>query len=156
MSQDHQAESGALLRFSHESSILQPGQGGPGCSSAPFGDQGAHSASQGTGKDSATIPCTQGHWQCLTRKALCDCGQTPALSEPQSPRFLRELCCCSLLTSVVSDPVRPCGPQPSRLLCPWDSPGKSTGVGCHALLQGIFPTQGSNLCLLHGRQILYH
>ena len=28
--------------------------------------------------------------------------------------------------------------------CPWDSPGKNTGVGCHALLQGIFPTQGSN------------
>ena len=33
------------------------------------------------------------------------------------------------------------------LLCPWDSPGKNTGVGCHALLQGIFPTQGLNLCL---------
>ena len=39
--------------------------------------------------------------------------------------------------------------QPTRLLCSWDSPGKSTGVGCHALLQGIFPTQGLNLCLLH-------
>ena len=37
----------------------------------------------------------------------------------------------------------------ARLLCPWDSPGKNTGVGCHTLLQGIFPTQGSNLCLLH-------
>ena len=36
-----------------------------------------------------------------------------------------------------------------RLLCPWDSPGKNTRVGCHALLQGIFPTQGSHLCLLH-------
>ena len=35
-----------------------------------------------------------------------------------------------------------------RLLCPWNSPGKNTGVGCHALLQGIFPTQGSNLHLL--------
>ena len=34
-------------------------------------------------------------------------------------------------------------------ICPWDSPGKNTRVGCHALLQGIFPTQGSNLCLLH-------
>ena len=37
-------------------------------------------------------------------------------------------------------------------LCPWDSPGKSTGLGCHALLHGIFPTQGSNprlFCLLH-------
>ena len=34
------------------------------------------------------------------------------------------------------------------LLCLWDSPGKNTGVGCHALLQGIVPIQGSNLCLL--------
>ena len=36
-----------------------------------------------------------------------------------------------------------------------DSPGKNTGVGCHALLQGIFPTQGSNPGLMHCRQILY-
>ena len=39
--------------------------------------------------------------------------------------------------------------KPTRLLCSWDFPGKDTGVGCHFLLQGIFPTQGSNLCLLH-------
>ena len=37
-----------------------------------------------------------------------------------------------------------------------DSPGKNTGVGCDALLQGIFPTQGLNPGLLHSRQILYH
>jgi len=37
-----------------------------------------------------------------------------------------------------------------------DFPGKNTGVGCHALLQGIFPTQGSNPDPLHGRWILYH
>ena len=45
-----------------------------------------------------------------------------------------------------------------QALCPWDSLGKNTGVGCHALLQGIFPTQESNphlLQLLHCRQILY-
>ena len=36
-----------------------------------------------------------------------------------------------------------------------DSPGKNTGVGSHSLLQGIFPTQGSNPGLLHCRQILY-
>ena len=41
-------------------------------------------------------------------------------------------------------------------LCPWDSPGKYTGVGYHALLQGIFPTQGLNPSVLHCRQILYH
>ena len=44
--------------------------------------------------------------------------------------------------------LQPYGPQPARLLCPWDSPGMNTGVGCHRLLQGIFPTQGCNLCLL--------
>ena len=38
----------------------------------------------------------------------------------------------------------------------WDFPGKNTGVGCHFLLQGIFPTQGLNLSLLLGRRILYH
>ena len=48
----------------------------------------------------------------------------------------------------MSDSGRPHGLQPTRLLCPWDSPGKSTGVGCHALLQGIFPTQGWNQQLL--------
>ena len=54
--------------------------------------------------------------------------------------------------SVTSNSLRPHEQQPAGLLCPWDSPGKNTGVGCHALLQGIFPTQGSNprlLCLLH-------
>ena len=34
------------------------------------------------------------------------------------------------------------GLWPTRLLCPWDSPGENTGVGCHCLLQGTFPTQG--------------
>ena len=46
-----------------------------------------------------------------------------------------------------------CSPQGSSVH--GDSPGKHTGAGCHTLLQGIFPTQGSNLVLLHCRQILY-
>ena len=50
--------------------------------------------------------------------------------------------------SVVSNPLQPHGLYLTRLLCPWDSPGKYIGVGCHALLQGIFLTQGSNPCLL--------
>ena len=37
--------------------------------------------------------------------------------------------------------LRPHGLLPTRPLCPWDFPGRNTGVGCHALLQGIFPTQ---------------
>ena len=43
----------------------------------------------------------------------------------------------------------------TRLLRPWDSPGKNTGVACHFLLHGIFPTQGLNLGLPHCRQTLY-
>ena len=43
---------------------------------------------------------------------------------------------------------RPHGLQPTRLLCPCDSPGKNIVVGCHALLQGIFLTQRSSPCLL--------
>ena len=58
--------------------------------------------------------------------------------------------------SVVFNSVQPHGLQPARLLCPWNSPGKNTGVGCHSLLQGIFLAQGSNLGLLQCRHILYH
>ena len=49
----------------------------------------------------------------------------------------------------MSDSSRPHGLQPTRLICPWDSPGKNTGVDCQFFLQGIFPTQGWNLHLLH-------
>ena len=65
-------------------------------------------------------------------------------------------CVCALGHSGMSNSLWPHALQPFRLLCPWDSPGKDTGVGCHALLQGIFPTQGSNPGLPHCRQILYH
>ena len=44
-------------------------------------------------------------------------------------------CCCCCVASVVSDSVRPHRWQPTTLPCPWDSPGKNTGVGCHFLLQ---------------------
>ena len=61
--------------------------------------------------------------------------------------------CCSM-----SDSLQPHGCESqlrqttTRLLCPRDSLGKYTGVGCHALLQGIFPTQGLNPGLRHCRQ----
>ena len=57
--------------------------------------------------------------------------------------------------SVMSDSLRTHGLYPTRFLCPWDFPGKNTGVGCHFLLQEIFPTQGLNLGLPHSRQMLY-
>ena len=55
---------------------------------------------------------------------------------------LRSVCMCS-----VCDSFRPHGLWPASLLCPWDFPGKNTGVSCHFLLKGIFLTQGSNLRL---------
>ena len=60
---------------------------------------------------------------------------------------LRMYVVCSVIRSCL-DSLRPHGLQPTRLLCPQDSPGKDTGVGCHFLLQGIFLTQGSSLGLL--------
>ena len=53
--------------------------------------------------------------------------------------------CASVRLAVMSDSLRPHGLSPTRLLCPWNSPGKKTGVGTHSFLQGIFLTQASNL-----------
>ena len=56
--------------------------------------------------------------------------------------------------SVVSYSLQLYGLYPTRLLCPWNSPSKNSGVGCHSF-RGIFLTQGSNPGLPHCRQILY-
>ena len=69
---------------------------------------------------------------------------------PETPSCVCWVCVCS----VVFDSVRPHGLQPTSyycnpLLCPWNIPSNNTGVGCCFLLQGICPTQGSNLCPLH-------
>ena len=84
-------------------------------------------------------------------------GQKIGDSESASvlPMYIQGCVCTGWLQSCL---LRPSGLQPSRLLCPWDSPGKNTGVGCHARLQGIFLAQGSNLHLLkllHCRWILH-
>ena len=55
----------------------------------------------------------------------------------------------SVSYSVMSNSLQPRGLEPTRLLCPWNSPGKNTGVGSLSLIQGIFLTWGSNLGLLH-------
>ena len=60
-----------------------------------------------------------------------------------------------VLTAQLCLTLRPHGLQPTRLLCPWNSPVKNTGASSHSLLQGIFPIQGSNLRLPHCRHILY-
>ena len=62
--------------------------------------------------------------------------------------------CCVLSCSVMSKSLRLHGLLATSV--PVDSPGKNTGVSCHALLQGIFTSQGSNPGLPHCTQILYH
>ena len=71
------------------------------------------------------------------RMGLCSYNDLPIFVESES-------------RSVVSDSWRPHG-----LYSPWNSPGQNTGVGSLSLLQGIFPTQGSNSGLQHCRRILY-
>ena len=69
------------------------------------------------------------------------------------------VCMCAWsVASVVFNSLQPHGLLLTRFLCPWNSPGKNTGVDCHDFLQGIFPTLGLDPCLLwllHCRQILY-
>ena len=66
------------------------------------------------------------------------------------------LCCAELLSHVQFFATPWTGScNPTRLLCPWAFSRQDAGVGCHALLQGIFPTQGSNPGLPHCRWILY-
>ena len=80
-----------------------------------------------------TIPCVAGLGKGIhgERKSKCSC-------------------------SVVFNSLQLHGLQPARLLCPWDSLGKTPGIGCHFLLQGNFLIQGLNPGLLHCRQILCH
>ena len=78
------------------------------------------------------------HWLAFSRvSAAIRLGETQACS-------VAKLCWVSANPQIV----------PTCLLCPWNSPGKNTGVSCHFLLQRIIPTQGSNLhllCLLHSQ-----
>ena len=88
--------------------------------------------------------CSKGQHMTHPRESsMCDreehapwCCWTEHSVGPQGPES--ESC------SVMSDSLRPHGLYPTRLLCPWNSPGQNTGVGSLSLLQGIFPTQGSN------------
>ena len=56
---------------------------------------------------------------------------------------------CCLVSKSCPTLLRPHGPQPTRLICPWGFPSKSTGVGCHFLFQELLLTQRSTLHLLH-------
>ena len=70
-------------------------------------------------------------------------------------KSLLQVLCCAVL-SCFSRVWLFATHESTRLLCPQDSPGNNTGVGCHALLQGIVPTLESNPYLLHCRHVVYH
>ena len=80
----------------------------------------------------------------------CPSAHAPSLGNDHLTFHLCEFgyFACMLSRSVMSNSLWPHGLWPARHLCPWDSPGKNTGLGCHFLLQGIFPTQGPNSHLL--------
>ena len=93
-------------------------------------------------------------------------------TQESNPRLLRwqahslpvnhqgSLTCKAKVKVLVAQPCltlsRPRELQPTRLLCPWNSPGKNTGVGCHSLLQGIFPPRDQIGVSFIDRWILYH
>ena len=85
----------------------------------------------------------------ICSKSLKMCGSPEAQVQTSFAVFC-------LVISVMSDSCDPMDCSlPGSSFCPWDSPGKYSGMDCHALLQGIFPTQGSNPGLPHCRRILY-
>ena len=97
-------------------------------------------------------------WRCGLVMACCRVGGTECrsirkVSFEGGHHFLHYLHHC-LWSEVAQSCPTLCNPMGTRLLCPWDFLGKSTGVGCHSLLQEIFPTQGLNSGLPHCRQML--
>ena len=79
------------------------------------------------------------------------------ISLPVPPKLFIDHLHCTMLSCLVA--LTLCNPMdysPPGSSIHGDSPGKNAGVGCHALLQGIIPTQGSNAGLLHCRRILHH
>ena len=68
--------------------------------------------------------------------------QAPVCSWQPFHQLMPQSCMLNCVSSVVSYSLWPYELYSARLLCSWDFPGKSTGMGCHALLQRIFPTQG--------------
>ena len=88
-----------------------------------------------------------GHFPCSQKNSGPQAATETSATYSESTQYFttkEDVCCGGCLVTKLC----PHGLEPTRLLCPWDSLGKSTGVGCHFLFQGIFPTQGPNLCLL--------
>ena len=112
-------------------------------------------------KNAASIPLASNHvgpsepsevlgliLRILWPRAPSSCAEPRACPPVPSGPFL-VVCSVMLSPSVMSAFLCANSLQLTRLLCPWNFPGKNTGLDCHYLLQGFFPTQGSNLHLLH-------
>ena len=101
-----------------------------------------------------------GHWDCVEPSSSSNLhlwhsgvgSWQPAPQSGSSPELETEVL-VTYSCPILCDPMD-CSPPGSPVH--GDLPGKNIGVGCHALLQGIFPTQGLKPGLLHGRWILYH
>ena len=93
------------------------------------------------------------HSVLLTTTLRGPCRPRKTGSQTHLPSSLQQRFLLVFSHKVMPDSLRPHGLYPARLLGPWiPRTGKNTGVGCQSLLQGIFPTQGVNpclLCLLH-------
>ena len=89
-------------------------------------------------------------YYCLENPRARAPGGLPSVGSQGVGQDWRDLAAAAAV--VLCNPMA-CSPPGSSV--PGDSPGKNTGVGCHALLQGIFPTQGSNPGLPHCRRILF-
>ena len=94
-------------------------------------------------------------FRCLAGSSSCRC-EVLAGHQPGTTPCSQKMFKVKVLVAQSCPTLRPHEWQTARFLCPWGSPDKNTRVNCHVLLQGIFPTQGSNLGLLHCRCILYH
>ena len=106
------------------------------------------------GFNNGRIPPTPIFWQTVRPKLPVEVSLIHLLTESylQCPEKTK-LCWFLSHAQLFCDPH---GLQSTKLLCPWDSLAKNTGMGCHAFLKEIVPTQGVNPNLLHYKQILYH
>ena len=89
---------------------------------------------------SRAIVAQQVSWMCVSNEPIFHLALLLLVPHFPPPHTLFTLFSCS----VVSGSLLPHGLSLTRLFCPWDFPGKNTGVGCHFLLQRIFPTWNGN------------
>ena len=92
--------------------------------------------------------------EALYQVVVTSSAATPTQAASFSPSPVSRICLVIQSCLTVHNPMHSSVSSVSSVC--GDSLGKNTGVGCHVLLQGIFPTQGLNQGLLHCRRILYH